>query len=171
MSIKISRKSRRWCRHCLLGRLKASKYSLPRSHEGQNLPQWYNPSTAASQQAPQGSWGVFTISQINIDFLFDTFGLISTFLIDECAASSPVYLGETSRMCHTFSFAPSKEQNRMETPRSPCPPHRVLEKGSDWKISKLDNYLGVMKTSLTVWLLLLYTVIAISFSTFAWKSS
>jgi hypothetical protein len=58
----------------------------------------------------------------------------------------------TSRMCQTFSLAPSKEQKRMETPRSPCPPHRVL---------------GVMNTSRTVWLLLLYTVIDISFSTLA----
>ena len=41
----------------------------------------------------------------------------------------------------------------METPSRPWPPHKVL---------------GVMKSSLTVPLLLLYTVIATSFSMFAW---
>ena len=41
----------------------------------------------------------------------------------------------------------------METPSRPWPPHKVL---------------GVMNSSLTVPLLLLYTVIATSFSMFAW---
>ena len=31
-----------------------------------------------------------------------------------------------TRTCHMFSAAPSKEQNRMETPSSPWPPHVLV---------------------------------------------
>lgn len=61
-----------------------------------------------------------------------------------------------TRICHTFSLTPSKEQNLMLTPRSPVPPHLAL---------------GVMLTSRTVWDLLLYTIILISFSTLIFSNS
>ena len=41
-------------------------------------------------------------------------------------AASAGLVGFTSRICQTFSFAPSKEQNRIEIPNNPCPPHKVL---------------------------------------------
>ena len=59
-----------------------------------------------------------------------------------------------TKMCQTFSFAPSKEQNLIDTPKRPWPPHKVL---------------GVMKTSRIVWLLLEYTVMDISFSMLAFS--
>jgi len=61
-----------------------------------------------------------------------------------------------TRTCHTFSLAPSKLQNRMLTPRRPCPPHMLL---------------GVTDVSLSSRVLLLYTSIFTGFSTFAFNRS
>ena len=40
-------------------------------------------------------------------------------------------------MCQTFSLAPSKLQNLMETPSSPWPPHRVLGVMNSWRTAPL----------------------------------
>lgn len=61
-----------------------------------------------------------------------------------------------TNICQTFSLAPSNEQNRMETPSRPWPPHR------------LD---GTILTMRMVWVLLLYTVILRFFSIEPFKSS
>ena len=41
-------------------------------------------------------------------------------------AASAGLVGLTSKICQTFSFAPSNEQNLIEIPKRPCPPQSVL---------------------------------------------
>ena len=57
-------------------------------------------------------------------------------------AASAGLVGLTSKICHTFSFAPSNEQNLIEIPKRPCPPQSVL---------------GVIRTSRTYYKMIKYT--------------
>ncbi len=64
-------------------------------------------------------------------------------LLTEC-----YLVGWTSKMCQTFSLAPSNEQNRIEIPNRPWPPHNVL---GVMKISRTWKYIFKFFINTFIW--------------------